>query len=131
MIVVAIIGILAAVAIPRFANLVEKSKEARIKGGLGALRSAISIYYSDTEKYPQDLDVALTTSFKYLKEIPPVEIPSIDSAGNPGHPNSSVVTTGIDDFATGAWLYDPTLANGEIHVNCTHFDSKGTVWSSY
>ena len=49
MIVVAIIGILAAIAIPKFADLVTKSKEAAVKGSLGSIRSALSIYYSDTE----------------------------------------------------------------------------------
>ena len=49
MLVVAIIGLLAAIAIPKFANLVVKAKEASIKGKLGTLRSAISIYYADNE----------------------------------------------------------------------------------
>lgn len=49
MIVVAIIGILAAVAIPKFADLVTKSKEAGVKGNIGSVRSAISIYYGDNE----------------------------------------------------------------------------------
>src|SRR5947209_14156639 len=67
MIVVAIIGILAAVAIPKFADLVTKSKEASVKGSLGSVRSALSIYYGDQEGvYPSDLFVALTNSNKYL-----------------------------------------------------------------
>ena len=49
MIVVAIIGILAAIAIPQFANLVAKSQEGRTKANLGTIRSALSIYYGDTE----------------------------------------------------------------------------------
>jgi prepilin-type N-terminal cleavage/methylation domain-containing protein len=63
MIVVAIIGILAAIAIPKFADLVTKSKEASIKGSLGTIRSAVSIYYSDQEGvYPASgsLAIALT-----------------------------------------------------------------------
>src|SRR5436190_656992 len=57
MIVVAIIGILAAVAIPKFANLIRKSQEGSTKGNLGSLRSAISIYYGDMEgQYPGDLN---------------------------------------------------------------------------
>jgi len=42
MIVVAIIGILAAIAIPQFANLVAKSQEGRTKANLGTIRSALS-----------------------------------------------------------------------------------------
>ncbi|HRU39764.1 MAG TPA: type II secretion system protein, partial [Candidatus Goldiibacteriota bacterium] len=47
MIVVAIIGILAAVAIPRFADMLEKAREGATKGNAGAIKSAISIYYGD------------------------------------------------------------------------------------
>ena len=49
MIVVAIIGILAAIAIPKFAQMLEKSREGATKGNLGAIRSAVSIYYGDKE----------------------------------------------------------------------------------
>ena len=45
MIVVAIIGILSAIAIPKFADLIRKSNEGATKGNLGAVRSAITIYY--------------------------------------------------------------------------------------
>src|ERR1051326_4940909 len=49
MIVVAIIGILAAIAIPRFAQMLEKSREGATKGNLGSIKSAASIYYGDTQ----------------------------------------------------------------------------------
>jgi prepilin-type N-terminal cleavage/methylation domain-containing protein len=49
MIVVAIIGILAAIAIPRFAQMLEKSREGATKGNLGSLKSASSIYYGDIQ----------------------------------------------------------------------------------
>lgn len=51
MIVVAIIGILAGVAIPRYMDFLQRSREGATKGNLGALRSAINIYYADTEFY--------------------------------------------------------------------------------
>jgi type II secretory pathway pseudopilin PulG len=49
MLVVAIIGILAAIAIPQFSNMTTKSKEGATKGNLGALRSALQIYFGDNE----------------------------------------------------------------------------------
>ena len=56
MIVVAIIGILAAIAIPKFANLIRKSGEGASKGNVGSIRSALSIYYGDMEgQYPSNL----------------------------------------------------------------------------
>src|SRR5207237_964608 len=49
------IGILAAIAIPKVSNRIDKSNEGTTRGNLGSLRSALSIYYADTEgQYPQD-----------------------------------------------------------------------------
>src|SRR3989339_520177 len=83
MIVVAIIGILSAIAIPKFADLIRKSNEGATKGNLGAVRSAISIYYGEMEGlFPVPtasgadtvagtLGATLTMSNgKYIKEIP-------------------------------------------------------------
>jgi prepilin-type N-terminal cleavage/methylation domain-containing protein len=53
MITVSIIGILASIAIPKFSDMVRKSREGTLKGQLGAIRSALAIYYADTEgNYP-------------------------------------------------------------------------------
>src|SRR6186997_1313022 len=76
MIVVAIIGILAAIAIPKFADLIRKSSEGASKGNLGALRAAASIYYGDMEGvYPATL-TALTIGGKYLTVIPAAKSPT-------------------------------------------------------
>src|ERR1035437_7420472 len=78
MIVVAIIGILAAIAIPQFANLVSKSQEGRTKANLGTIRSALSIYYGDSEGwYPVGAAAlnSLTVSTRYLNKIPTADLP--------------------------------------------------------
>src|SRR5690348_15889507 len=87
MIVVAIIGILAAVAIPKSAHLVTKSKEASVKGGLGAVRSAVSIYYGDLEgSYPTNLFAALATGNRYMHPVNGVA--SLGSIVIPKHTSS-------------------------------------------
>src|SRR3954464_1157500 len=76
MIVVAIIGILAAIAIPKFAELIRKSSEGASKGNLGAIRSALSIYYGDMEgTYPDSMS-SLTTAGKYLSAVPAAKAPN-------------------------------------------------------
>src|SRR3954465_10374062 len=76
MIVVAIIGILAAIAIPKFANLIRKSSEGASKGNLGSIRSALSIYYGDMEgQYPSDM-ASLTVAGKYLAAVPASKAPN-------------------------------------------------------
>lgn len=127
MIVVAIIGILAAVAFPKFADLITKSKESSTKGSLGSLRSAVAIYYSDTEGvYPTSLSV-LTTSSKYLDAIPYSEVPKVTVYGTTGHGRTNAETTGTGD--SGLWYYSNTL--GSIIVNCQHVDTKNSFWSTW
>lgn len=132
MIVVAIIAILAFVAAPKFTDLISRSKESSIKAQLGTLRSAMNIYYSDVQEYPSDLSDGLTTGEKYLKEIPPVTIPSVASTNNPGHQKSNDISTSFDDVASGAWLFlREADQSAFVFINCSHVDSKQNVWSSY
>src|ERR1051325_9241146 len=90
MIVVAIIGILAAIAIPQFANLVAKSQEGRTKANLGTLRSALSIYYGDMEGwYPVGASnlAGLATGGRYLQAVPNAELPRANN--DEGHSSIS------------------------------------------
>jgi prepilin-type N-terminal cleavage/methylation domain-containing protein len=135
MIVVAIIGILAAIAIPKFADLVTKSKESATKGQLGTVRSAVSIYYSDTEgMFPSNgnLAAALTVGGKYLQEIPRASVPRAGGSTTPGEHNPG--TNAIDDGDLtvsdgGGWFYNSGA--GHVAVACTHTDTKGSVWSTW
>lgn len=70
MIVIAIIQVLASIAMPKFAELLRRSREATTKGQLGGLRSALSIYYSANDgTYPATLET-LTLGSKYIDSIP-------------------------------------------------------------
>ena len=139
MIVVAIIGILAAVAIPKFADLINKSKEGATKGSLGAIRSALAVYYGDWEGwFPVEESTPLSCMMpKYIKAIPRAKIPKAKDYGTPGHPDSNTVVeassiTVITD--TGGWSYNPMSTDvgwGDIFVNCSHVDSKGVQWTSH
>lgn len=68
MIVMAIIGVLAAVAIPSYLGAVRQAREAVLKEDLHVMRSAIDSYTADKQKAPQSLDDLVTEG--YLKEIP-------------------------------------------------------------
>lgn len=134
MLVVAIIGLLSAIAIPKFANLVIKSKEAAIRGTLGALRSALSIYYADTEGalYPNDL-TCLTVNRRYLNELPVIQMPSYVSVPHPTYFHQ--LTPGIDDsvYELSGVPYGSANAFSidYLRLNCTHTDTGGRVWSSW
>ena len=130
MIVVAIIGILAAIAIPKFADLIRKSNEGATKGNIGAIRSALSIYYGDMEGVFPDNPVSLTAGAKYLSVMPTAKTPSY-------HADSASVILGSassDVTDAGGWIYAnvPSVESyGEIYVNCTHSDSKGVNFGNY
>lgn len=131
MIVIVIIGIIAISAYPKMANSLTRAKEGKLRANLANLRSAVDIYYSDTEgQYPLDLTAALTTGQKYIDKIPKAEIPAVSSSGNPGHSLRGGVSTVMNDMAGGAWLYTPSGPKaGDLVVNCLHLDSTGEIWS--
>lgn len=58
MIVVAIIGILAAVALPAYQDYMVRSKVTEPMGFLDASKASIAEYYATNSKYPTDADTA-------------------------------------------------------------------------
>lgn len=67
-IVMTIIGILTAIAVPQYANVVRRGKEAVLREDLQTMRSAIDSYTVDKEQAPQGLDDLVQAG--YLKTIP-------------------------------------------------------------
>ncbi len=104
MIVMAIIGLLAAIAIPRYLQSVRKAKEAVLKEDLHTMRTAIDSYTVDKEKGPSALDDLVQSG--YLKSIPqdPMTLRNdtwmTDQSGNP----IAITETqeGIDDVHSGS-----------------------------
>ena len=68
MIVMAIIGILATLAVPSYVAAVKHAREAVLKEDLHIMREAISSYTMDKGKAPQSLDDLVQNG--YLKKIP-------------------------------------------------------------
>jgi general secretion pathway protein G len=63
LIVIIIIAVLAAIAIPKFANTSIRSKESALKADLKLYRNAITTYQNDTGAYPSSLsDMTLTSA---------------------------------------------------------------------
>lgn len=116
MIVVVIIGILAALAIPPYATLTREAKANELKVGLSSLRSGISMHYANT---------AVRTGFASWPTMadllePDKVIPSIpvNPYQDPKNAPDSVVTgitKGCIVGTRGGWAYKP--ATGEIWPN--------------
>jgi len=134
MIVVAIIGILAAIAIPRFAQMLEKSREGSTQGNLGSIKSAASIYYGDTQgTWPTTLQSYSGYAFsKYLDNISTVKVTGAFVAGASSPAGSLVTMTNMSSVPTGSgtgWMYDSNF--GSVYVNSTVKDSHGVPYSFY
>jgi general secretion pathway protein G len=67
--VVAIVGILAAIALPNYRVAIIQAKEAVLREDLFRFRDTIDQYYADKGKYPESLDALVTDG--YLRHIPP------------------------------------------------------------
>jgi len=136
MIVIAIIGILAAVAIPRFANIMLKAREGATKGTLGAIRSAITVYYGIySGEWPTQLSDCVSAGT--LDEIPAADAlatgwPSggdMNSVTDVGGAGSTQTFDASDLDDSTAWIYWP--GDGTVMVNKTGTDSAGGYYTDW
>jgi general secretion pathway protein G len=68
MIVMAIVGVLAVVAIPSYVGAVRQAREAVLKEDLHVMRAAIDSYTADKQKAPQSLEDLVNEG--YLRKVP-------------------------------------------------------------
>lgn len=144
-IIVAVVGIIAALAFPYVQEMQEKSREAATKANIAAIKAAISIYYGDHEGiWPTTLDVSDKTPGygfgDYLPIMPKVKVrypadPSKSPAGNLVTYQSftdepSLAETNIPGMG---WRYDGPLQSntGRIWVNSSLTDLNGVSYTTY
>lgn len=104
--VIVILGILAAVAIPTFFNLQSDAKIAASKGALGGLRSGIAIWYAKTA-------AAGAGSFPTLAELrsTPGGPMQFNIPANPYTNTTGIIAGAAENVTTSAgtaWIYDAT-----------------------
>lgn len=68
MVVMAIVAMLISIALPRYFEGLQRSREAVLKEDLGVMRKAIDHYYADKNAYPATLQTLVVE--RYLKFIP-------------------------------------------------------------
>jgi type IV pilus assembly protein PilA len=152
MIVVAIIGILAAIALPKFADMLEKSREGATRGNLNSIQSAINIYNADQQgSWPMVItDTHFTGNTdinfvcKYIPAIPLVKVtgksewnPSAAQNHGPGAVAATAanvyqsVWAGANPFAAAGvgWRYDSNA--GSCWVNSNLVDMFNNVYTTY
>ena len=115
MIVISIIIILAAVALPQYQKAVLHAREAVLKDDLFKMRTLIDQYAADKQKLPQSLDDLV--SEKYMREIPedPITQEKNWSVETGDDPNSTEGGQGVVN----------------VHSSSTETSSEGTVYNTW
>jgi general secretion pathway protein G len=113
-IVVAIIGILAAIAMPRLKDMPVRANEVVLKNNLHMLRDVLDQYYGDKGRYPVSLETLVKDGYMRAIPIDPITKSSstwvlVREEADPDHPappsdtdNGDDNTPGIVDVHSGA-----------------------------
>jgi len=135
MIVVAIIGLLAAVSLPKLAMTIERARETSTKGALMAIRTAAGMYYASKEGiYPEFVETTWNYEFsKYLDKVPMVKATHAGvGMGTLESPSGTAVLYTNDENVTSTgtgWRYNQV--NGHVYVNSSAADTKGWPYSTF
>jgi len=125
-IIIVVLGILAAVAIPKYQDITGEAKEAACRSSLGSLRSGITIYYANQ---------AVTTGTATWPTLTDLETYGVVMAqgipANPYQPNApdsivTGVTRGTIVGTRGGWAYD--AATGEVWPNTSTSGVNENNW---
>lgn len=105
-VVIAILGILAGLAIPRFVNANMAARGSKILADMNACESAINIYYVKTGSFPSDIDVLIPS---YMAVWPK---PPIGSAIVKKHNNDDLML----DVQTANYIYGNPGSDPELDI---------------
>lgn len=117
MIVMVVIGLLAAIAIPSYTNNIRRAKEAVLREDLHTMRGAIDSYTVDKQKAPQALDDLVQAG--YLKAMPKDPFTDRTDTWMPTQDDS---LQSIDQTQSGI---------NDVHSGAQQTASDGTSYSSW
>ncbi len=117
MVVMAVMLVLAAIAVPSYLASIKKAKEAVLKEDLHTMRVAIDSYTADKAKAPQSLDDLVQAG--YLKTIPKDPITSRTDTWITGQSES---LTTIDETEPGI---------DDVHSGAQETSTEGTSYSTW
>jgi MSHA pilin protein MshA len=113
--VIVILGILAATALPRFIDLSAKAKDNAAKGSLGSVRAAVAIRYASNAAYNQE------TANNYIPTT--IEASMFQDSIIPTEPygnnNNVTIGTTAPSGTAGGWYYNS--AQGRVYINNTNY----------
>ena len=122
LIVVVILGILAAIVVPQFTNATQDAQAGNIQTQLDTLNNQIELFRARTNSYPNGGSLTGTNwddmiQGGYLKSVPK----------NPYNGSSTVADKGSSAPATDGWTWGPN-ASGIMVLGATNYDEdSGTA----
>jgi len=117
-VVMAIIAVLTAIAVPSFTQHIKHAREAVLKEDLHTLRDAIDAYTYDKQKAPQSLDDIVQSG--YLKALP---VDPFTQRSDTWIPAQSDSYTSIDETQTGGI--------DDVHSGSQQVSTEGTTYSTW
>lgn len=116
-VVMAIIVILTAIAVPRFSAMVKNAREAALKQDLQVMRQAISAYTMDKGKAPQSLQDLVQDGYLHSVPIDPMT-----------HSADTWVTDTSDSMSS---VYESDGGIDNVHSGSDAIGSNGQPYSSW
>lgn len=115
--IIVILGILAAVAIPKYQDLSSEAKEAAARSSLGSLRSGITIFYANEAVTTGTATWPTLAELETAGTVMAQSVPKNPYQDNANAPDSVVtgVTKGVIVGTRGGWAY--LASSGEIWPN--------------
>ena len=116
-IIIVILGILAAVAIPRYSNITDEAREASARAALGGLRSGVAIFYATQAVQTGTATWPTLVDLETIGTVMEHSIPENPYQLETNAPDSIVtgVVKGTTVGARGGWAYN--AATGELWPN--------------
>ncbi len=145
MIVIAIIGLLTAITLPKFSDVTSQAKAANVQGNLAVVRTSIGLFYAKTDTYP-DFKGTSTYSTGDLSDVKSTGINGEDvyftdvysKSEMVSTPSSELVTstesawnnitTGSDENGGWTYSYDDGTITADLPDNAY---GQGIIWSEF
>jgi len=132
-IVIAILGILALYAVPKYQGLIEEARSAEARAQIGSFRSALAIYYAKNHGMYPTYDIVNGGTIFAEEVVPEVEVTLLSGGTvkrsniltSAGTKDGKIEAGEINDG--GGWVYDdgsgltPAYSKADVRIN-----SKGT-----
>lgn len=100
LVVLAVLALMVAVAYPRYAEHVDRAKEAALRHNLLGVRDAIDKFHADRARYPKDLPELVEQ--RYLRALPVDPITERNDSWRLVPASASAGSAGIVDLHSGA-----------------------------